>query len=619
MYVIGTAGHVDHGKSTLIEALTGIDPDRLDEEKRRGMTIDLGFAWMELPSGREVSIVDVPGHEKFIRNMLAGVGNIDLALLIVAADESVMPQTREHIGILNLLGISKAIIVITKSDTVDQDLLSIVELEISETLTDTPLSKSPIRIVSSTKKWGLNELKNTIDDLLSESENHTDKNQPRLPIDRVFSISGFGTVVTGTLIDGQFAIGQSIEVQPQAINGRIRGIQSHEKKVELIGPGNRVALNLGGINASEITRGSVVMLPGWARSTSAIDTNLKLLNDAPHSIRHNFPVSFHSNTSETQAKIRLLDTNEISPGSSAWAQITLNQKLHLLEGDRFIIRSADTTIGGGTVIKIDAKRHRRNSPSVITALKNIESDQPISNIYRELESFEPVFLNDLSKKLNISASEIRGIVLNSYSSVEPLICIDAQDNSNSLIYKSSNWSKLELQGEKEIEDFHRANPLKSGMPKEEMKGKLNLSNPISSIVLANLTQVGIYQNEAGLLVSSSHKISLTESQIIEIENYFNALQKDPFMLEPPSIELSLQALLISEGRLIRSTQGICFTQDNYENLKTKISNYIKDHGSITVAEARDLFSTSRKYALAILECLDAQKITRRNGDARILL
>ncbi len=619
MYVIGTTGHVDHGKSTLIEALTGIDPDRLDEEKRRGMTIDLGFAWATLPSGREISIVDVPGHEKFIKNMLAGVGSIDLALLIVAADESVMPQTREHLGVLTLLEIPKVIVVITKSDMVDSDLLPLVELEINELLDGTTFSNSTICTVSSTQKIGLEELQRHIDRLLPTSTDHADNKQPRMPVDRVFSISGFGTVVTGTLIGGTLSVGQSITVHPQALNGRIRGIQSHKKDVVTIGPGNRIALNLGGIKPTEVSRGNIISLPNLVKPTWAIDTKLKLLPDAPHGIPHNFPVSFHAYTSETQAKIRLLDSNELLPGTSAWAQIVFTDKLSLIEGDRFIVRSSDSTIGGGTILKVHAKRHRRNNNKVINALNNYESNEPIAQIYALLESNEPITSSELSSQLGIAESDIEKLIQSSVESAEPLQCLYASDYSISLIYKVSTWRNIILKIHSEIQKFHQSNPLKAGVSLEEIRSKLNLNPAISSIVFANLDDADVYINQNGLLVSKAHKITLSSSQLKELEHYLEALENDPFLITHPQITPELQAFLVSEGKLIRTTQNVFFTPNNYDKFKRIITDYLSKNQNITVAETRDLLSTSRKYALAILECLDDHKITRRRGETRILL
>ena len=315
MFVIGTAGHVDHGKSTLVKALTDIDPDRLPEEKEREMTVDLGFAWMTLPSGREVSIVDVPGHERFIKNMLAGVGAIDLAMLIVAADESVMPQTREHLAILDILRIRRGLVVITKVDLVDEELVELVKAEVEDTLVGTAFEGCPMAPVSAYTGEGIDDLKAMIDDILNDTETRRDLGRPRLPIDRCFTVSGFGTVITGTLIDGAVAVGQQIELAPSGRQARIRGLQSHKSRLDAAAPGVRLALNLSGISRDDVMRGEVLTNPGWLRPTRRFDANLRMVKGAPHALKHNEGVTFHLFTSETTGRVRLLDADRLQPGS----------------------------------------------------------------------------------------------------------------------------------------------------------------------------------------------------------------------------------------------------------------------------------------------------------------
>ncbi len=405
MYVIGTAGHVDHGQSTLVMAMTGIDPDRLAEEKQRGMTIDLGFAWVTLPSGREISIVDVPGHERFIKNMLAGVGGVDLALLIIAADESVMPQTREHLAILDLLGVQRGIAVVTKKDLVDQDILELVQLEVEDVLKGTTLDGSPVCAVSATTRDGLPELLDAIDEALNHTDRRRDIGRPRLAVDRSFSISGFGTVVTGTLIDGTLQVGQEVEVVPSGRRSRVRGLQSHQKKIEAADPGNRIAVNLSGIAADEIRRGEVVTTPGWLKPTRAIDARVRLLEEAPRPIRHNYPATFHAYASETPCKVRLLDRDELRPGEEAWAQIYLEEPIALARGDRFVVRSPDTTMGGGSVVDVDAKRHRRNHAPTLERLERISLGSPTAQLLTALEVRQPADVSSLAKRANLSDEE----------------------------------------------------------------------------------------------------------------------------------------------------------------------------------------------------------------------
>ncbi len=314
MYVLGTAGHIDHGKSLLVKALTGIDPDRLREEKERGMTIELGFAWLKLPSGREVSIVDVPGHERFVRHMLAGVGGIDLALLIIAANEGVMPQTREHLAILDLIGVRRGIVVITKKDLVDDELLSLVRMEIEELIAPTTISGAPIVAVSALTGAGLPELISAIDKLLDATEPRPDLGRPRLPIDRIFTMAGSGTVVTGTLIDGSLSVGQEVEIVPSALKSRLRGLQTHKSKIDIAVPGNRVAANLVGVTTNQLQRGDVVTRPGWLLPADLLTVKLKLISYLKRPLRHGAEVSFHSLAAEAMAKVRLLEGDELRPG-----------------------------------------------------------------------------------------------------------------------------------------------------------------------------------------------------------------------------------------------------------------------------------------------------------------
>src|SRR5712691_850457 len=371
MSCIGTAGHVDHGKSTLVKALTGIDPDRLAEEKERGMTIDLGFAWLSLPGGSEARIVDVPGHENFIKNMLAGVGGIDAALLVVAADESVMPQTREHLAILDLLRVPRGVVALTKADLVDEEWLELVREEITECLKPTTLAGATILPVSAYSGQGLPQLLQELDRILDEAEERENIGRPRLPIDRVFTMTGFGTVVTGTLLDGICKVGQEVEVLPQGVKTRVRSLQTHKKQVEIAQPGSRVAINLAGVARSDMQRGNVVALQGQLRPTMLFDARLTLLADAGRPLTHNMLVDCYCGSQEIAGRVRLLEGDEILPGKSAWVQIRLSEPAVVARRDRFILRipSPSMTIGGGEVIDVHARYHRRFQQSILAALE----------------------------------------------------------------------------------------------------------------------------------------------------------------------------------------------------------------------------------------------------------
>jgi len=377
MYVIGTAGHVDHGKSTLIHSLTGINPDRLKEEKERQMTIDLGFAWFSLPSGEEIGIVDVPGHRDFIENMLAGVGGIDAVLFVVAADEGIMPQSREHLDILKLLGIKLGLIVLTKVDLIEEnEWLNLVEADIRTLVKNSFLEKVPILKVSAVKKTGLMELSISLDTLLKQCAPKKDNHKPRLPIDRIFSLKGFGTVVTGTLLDGSFKVGDQVEILPSGNKSRIRGIQNHKKKQQMAEPGNRTALNLVGVEVNQLQRGDVVCLPGQLHPTNRIDVEINLLEGGSAKIKHDDRLKIFIGSSQSMARARVIGQKEIKPGGTGWLQLEFEKELVVKSKDRFIIRrpSPAATIGGGRVLTAHpVGRHRRFYPKVIDHFKSLSS------------------------------------------------------------------------------------------------------------------------------------------------------------------------------------------------------------------------------------------------------
>ena len=409
MYVIGTAGHVDHGKSVLVQALTGIDPDRLHEEKERGMTIDLGFAWLKLPGGQEVSIVDVPGHERFIKNMLAGVGGIDLALLVIAADEGVMPQTREHLAILDLLQVKSGILVITKKDLVDADWLEMVAADVKETRRRAPRWKARLwSTCSGLTGEGLDELLAVLEQELAKTPPKRDIGRPRLPIDRVFTMAGFGTVVTGTLVDGSFRVGQEVEVVPGGLRSRIRGLQTHREKVEEATAGQHGQRSIwSGWPPTTCTRGQVVTLPGTLVPTTALDVRLRALPSLRHPIRHNARVSFHSGASEVWGKIRLLDRDELGAGKDGWAQIRLDEPVAVLKGDLFVIRDANDTLGGGQVVDARARRHRRRDQTTLETLLMLQEGSPQEALLTALAQRQPLELRSLLKLVDVADRDAR--------------------------------------------------------------------------------------------------------------------------------------------------------------------------------------------------------------------
>ena len=407
MFVVGTAGHVDHGKSTLVEALTGIDPDRLAEEKERGLTIDLGFAWLQLPSGNEVSIVDVPGHERFVNNMLAGIGGIDIALLVVAADESVMPQTREHLAILDLLQIPRGLVALTKKDLVDAEWIELVMADIEATLEGTALEGAQIMPVSAHTGEGLPELIAAISSMTEDIPAKRDLARPRLPIDRAFTLTGFGTVVTGTLIDGHLQTGQDVELTVAGQRTRVRGLQTHRSKVDRAEPGTRVAANLIGVSQDEVWRGEILTNPGWLRPTTAFDVHLRVLEDAPNQLRHNMYVTVHTGSSESVARLRLFEDDRAQPGDTTWAQLKVDSPIAVAKGDYFVIRSNMTTLGGGNIVDTHAPRPRRRHVPTIERLEIMERGSDKDVLLKTIEGIEPAEFRAVVNRANLNEDTAR--------------------------------------------------------------------------------------------------------------------------------------------------------------------------------------------------------------------
>ncbi|HXX59078.1 MAG TPA: selenocysteine-specific translation elongation factor, partial [Dehalococcoidales bacterium] len=476
MYVLGTAGHIDHGKSALVRALTGIDPDRLAEEKERGMTIDLGFAWLKLPSGREIGIVDVPGHERFVRHMLAGAGGIDIAMLVVAANEGVMPQTREHLAILDLLGVKNGIVVLTKKDLVDGELLSFVQDDLKKLLKDTSLRESPIVAVSSVTREGIPELLNAIDNLLERTAPRRDKGRPRLPIDRVFTVAGAGTVVTGTLIDGTLAVGQEVEIHPSGLKSRLRGLQTHKSQVTTASPGSRVAANLSGLNVEQITRGDVVTNPGWLVPTTLLSARLNVLRDARLPVKHNAEQHIFILAAEATAKIRLLDAEELQPGQSGLVQFTLDRPLPVVDGDRFIIRSTTETLGGGTILEAHAVRLPRNRKEVNDNLNLKEKGSPQELILSALDSRTVVDTDDL-EKITAVPSEVLTEALRQMVAAGAVVPVDT-----SMVASRQGWETLVGEIREILKEFHKHYPIRQGMPKVELGKRLKLGKNVQAIL-----------------------------------------------------------------------------------------------------------------------------------------
>ena len=621
MFVIGTAGHVDHGKSTLIEALTGIDPDRLAEEKEREMTIDLGFAWVQLAENEEeIGIVDVPGHRDFIENMLAGIGGIDLALFVVAADEGVMPQTKEHLDILDLLEVSGGIIVLTKVDLIDDpDWLELVTLDVSEAVTGTILADAPILPVSAKTGQGLTELRQLLREKLSETPARPDNGRPRLAIDRVFSLAGFGTVVTGTLIDGRFRIGDAVEIQPGNRNGRIRGLQTHKTKRDVALPGSRVAINLTGIEKDATRRGNVVAAPGIIRDTILLDVAYRHLPGAPGPLKHNTEVKFFVGATEVLARARVLGSKQIEPGTEGWLQLALSEPIATLRGDRFILRrpSPGQTLGGGKVLDPHpGRRHRRFRQDVIDRLQTLARGTPAELMQQRLNRLEPASQESLLKESGLDR-EAAISALAELQATDQVIVLDKQ------IMTMAGWHRLQDLLLALISQFHKQFPLRLGIPREEVRSRLKLKQALFNALVEQMEENGQIRSETAVLRQADHQIRFTPAQEAARQSLLTQFARAG--VNSPSIKEAKQIAgedvyfaMVDSGSLQPLNNDVVYAKNEYDKFTKAIITFLQKQGSIDAAQARDILQTSRKYAIALLEHLDEKKLTRRVGDKREL-
>jgi selenocysteine-specific elongation factor len=608
-FVVGTAGHIDHGKSTLITALTGIDPDRLAEEKRRGMTIDLGFAHLRLPSGREIGIVDVPGHARFIRNMLAGTHGLDAVMLVVAADEGVMPQTREHIEIVDLLDVRRGIVVLSKVDLVDDAWLELVAAEVLEALDETSLAGAPILRVSAVTGHGLPELTAALDGLLVSAEPRPDLGRPRLPIDRVFTMSGFGTVVTGTLVDGSLRVGDELEVVPRGHVVRVRGLQRHNSKVEVAAPGSRVAANVIGAEKGQLSRGDVLAPPHTLLSTRRLDARVRVLASAPRALRHGAEMLLHTGTAEVGCRVIVLEGDAIEPGAEGWIQLYLERTIAAAAQDRFILRvpSPPLTIAGGRFADVAPRKHARHDVAVKASLdRRVAGDV----LQEELGKYpRGVTVDALLKATMAPEADIEGL---------------RGRRIGDWLFASEAWRSIGERASREVTTFHGAHPLRPGMAREELRSRLGLPPSSFAAVFQGLVEEGRLEDRDGAVAAPEHRVAI-EAADGPAARLLEVLGRQPFT--PPSLPEAMQTsgagsevvrALVQRGALVRVSEDIAFTQDAYAAAVAMVKDLIATNGSVTVAQLRDRMVASRRPVLALLEHLDAVRVTRRVGDGRVL-
>ena len=629
--ILGTAGHIDHGKTSLVKALTGIDTDRLKEEKARGITIELGFAHLELPGGLRFGIVDVPGHERFVRTMVAGVGGMDLVLLVIAADEGIMPQTREHLEICALLGVKRGIVVLTKKDLVDPDWLDLVTEEVRDYLAGSFLAGAPIVAVSSRSGDGIEKLKQELSRLAGEIEQKRVDAPFRLPVDRVFTVTGFGTVVTGTLLAGGISVGDEVEILPGGKSCRVRGVQSFGAKVERGGAGERLAVNLQGVEHSEVQRGDVVVPKGLYHPTSAVDVRLDYLPSAAKDLKHRATLRLHSATYEVPAKVILFDRDALQPGESCYVQLRLARPVLLLPGDPFVVRtySPQATLGGGTVLDPAPPRRRRRSAEALALLAAAESgsDQERIRLLVESSFFSGLSLDEMVNRSGMSGKRIE-------AALAPLLSAGAvlQVVKEPRVFLGRDaFAALKQRLSEELSSYLAENPMQEGIGKEELKSRIpKRSDPrFFGPLLASMEKEGAALSDRDIVRLPGRKAGLTLDQAGLQGMLEEALKKG--WCEPPTLKELCEALnctekqlldhanlLCREGRIAKVKGDIFYAPGAIAEIREKTVAYLREKGEITPAEFRELTGLSRKFMIPLLEFFDQEKLTIRLGDKRVL-
>lgn len=630
--IIGTAGHIDHGKTTLIKAITGKETDRLKEEKQRGISIDLGFTYFDLPSGRRAGIVDVPGHEKFVKNMLAGVGGMDIVILVIAADEGLMPQTKEHLNILSLLDIKKGIIALTKCDLVEEEWLEMVKEEVKEAVENTFLKEAPIIPLSSKNKIGIDKIVDKIDHMTLEVEERNIEKPFRLPIDRVFTITGFGTVVTGTLIEGTLKEGDAVRIYPSEEISKVRSLQVHEEKVIKAFAGQRVAVNISNIKKENVNRGDVLAPIDALKNTMMLDCKIKVLRDSNFPIRNRDRVRIYHGTSEILGRVVLLDKEELLPGQEGFAQLRLESTIATKSMDHIIIRfySPMITIGGAIIINASPPKRKRFKEEVIQELKLKEKGDIKDIILQFLKEKSKDFnrMDTMNKNVSIPIDdfnkEIKSLIGDSK-------VIEINSGGEKYIFHPEFLGELNSKIIVYLEKFHRAHPLKPGISKEEIRSKF-----FGTAKIKLVDELLRYFNKKGQIKINGETIAKKDFEI-----FFNSHQKQIFQeienkfykeaLNPPKPEELWKSkekekkqyeqvfeAMVQRETLIKIKEDIYFHKDSYREAVDRLKEYFESQDEINVASYRDLLKTSRKYAIALLEHFDNKKITKRVGDFRVL-
>jgi selenocysteine-specific elongation factor len=626
--VVGTAGHIDHGKTSLVKALTGTDTDRLPEEKARGITIDLGFAFLEEPDGLTIEIVDVPGHERFVKNMLAGVGGIDLAMLVIAADEGVMPQTREHLAICSLLRVRTGLVVLTKIDMVEADWIELVRDDVAAVVRGTFLEGAPVVAVSAKTGAGLEELRAALRTLAATVPQRGTEQLARLPIDRVFTIKGFGTVVTGTLAAGMLGVEDRVEVFPRGLVAKVRGLQTHGRAVERALAGQRTAVNLQGLERAAVERGDVIGHAGTLLAATLVDGTLELLADAPRPLKTRDRVRFHTGTSEIMARVLLFETTELTPGGRVFARFRLEGPLVALPGDRFVVRSYSpiVTIGGGTLLDVDPARMRLKVPARLAHLRTLETGSPEDVVEEHVRhaGMGGVRLGALAARVPFGPTRSRAL-LETLLAAGRVIAVDRE-----WFVHADSAARLRALIETTLERFHRTQPLRPGMSREELRGRGGGADErVFAHVLGVLDAEGVVRLDRDKVRLGSHEVRLSPDQrtaVDRVEREFREAEASP----PSPAEALARAgvkgdedhdlfqVLIESRRLVRVKESLFFHADALEAIQEKLVALLRERKEIGPGDIKDLLGISRKFAIPLLEFFDARRVTTRVGERRVL-
>jgi selenocysteine-specific elongation factor len=620
MYVVGTAGHIDHGKSALVKKMTGIDPDRLPEEKARGMTIDLGFAWADLPSGRSIGIIDVPGHEKFVKNMISGVGGIDAVILVVAADDGWMPQTEEHFRIISLLHVKTGVVALTKKDLVDDEMIELQIEDISDRLRGSLLENCPVIPVSGLTGEGVPELMSSVDAVLTDNIQRRDKGAARLFIDRRFTIQGMGTVVTGTLIEGTLAVDQNVEIQPSGLKTRIRNLQIHKESIKKAEPGSRVAVNLVGIEKMEIDRGEAVCAPGSVNPSSKLAAEISLLENSRLPLKSGFELSFLLGTSDVYGRVYLLETDSLKPGERSLARIHLNSAVPAKIGDKFILRriSPPDTIGGGVVLDTEVILGRKAKSRQLEILR-MRSDLSTESIIRsELIKNEKTPRAKLFQNSPFEKNEMESALEKMAAAGEILVAGDSVVSAQ-FLDKYAEPARQVLATDHELRPW--ADGVEPGLLAKKLKLKPEKLPDLIDFLKAN--NIAVY--EKGFLRLQEHKAELKPEQMALKGKLIAMLSASPlagpirkdFIEDDPGYEVVID-FLKDRGEIIELKGGILFTRKNFDEIINRVTEFLKENAKATASDIKSHLNSSRKYIIPLLERLDQIGVTIRDGDYRRL-